>query len=333
MLLTAKFKTCLFNKVLIFLAMISFSFSVKSQDPMFSQFMFKQLYFNPAYAGTTESPRLMGGYRNQWLGMDNAFTTYYITYDQNISNLKSGFGFSVLRDDIGNSTFNLTGFDFSYNYQTELSRSLNISFGLSAGIYQKALNAGNIVLPDQSPYETGNVSENISSTSHWYPDFGFGIHSYFRDKHWVSVAVHHLNRPNVSMNENVSRLPLRFTFHYVTSFKKYLGKFSDKPLFFKPGIIYQQHSRYNYISAGSNTEFDPLIYGAWFRSDQNFAVESLILLVGYKIYNFRFVYSYDMRLINFSKNVINNGAHEVTFQIDFKYNDRKKMRQVKCPKF
>lgn len=314
-----------------------------AQDPMFSQFMFKQLYFNPANAGTTSSPRLMGGYRNQWPGMNNAFSTYYLTYDQNIPSIKSGVGFSVLRDVMGNSTLSVTGFDLNYNYQAELSNKLNVAFGISAGMYQKFRNTGNLVLPDQSPYpspdagnsppNTGNNHEFVPSDSRWYPDFGFGIQSLYKKRHWVSFALHHLNKPNVSINNETSRYPIRFTFQYVTEFHQYVGKFTEKTMIYKPGIIYQQQGRYNYISFGGNIEYNPLIYGVWVRNDNNFSVESLILLVGYSVSNLKFVYSYDMRLINFSKNVINNGAHEVTFQLDFKYNERKKMRQVKCPKF
>lgn len=333
MVLFNSIKKCFSVRILFFTAFIMACLFVRAQDPMFSQFMFKQLYFNPAYAGTTENPRLMGGYRNQWPGLDNAFSTYYLTYDQNISSIKSGVGLSIIRDVSGAATFNVTGFDFSYNYQTELSKEMNISFGLSASMYQKARNAGNVLLPDQSPYETGNVPEYITNAARWYPDFGFGVYSYFKKRHWVSFAVHHLNRPDVSLNGPASRYPMRFTFQYVTQFKKYMGKFSDKEMIYKPGIIYQQHSRYNYVSAGANIEYDPFIYGLWLRSDNNFSLESLILLAGYKVSNFMLAYSYDMRLINFSKKLINYGAHEVTFQVDFKYNDRKKKKQVKCPKF
>lgn len=317
----------------ILLLLTLFRLPVKAQDPMFSQFMFKQLYFNPANAGTTSNPRLMGGYRNQWQGMGNAFSTYYLTYDQQINSIKSGIGFSLLRDAISGGTFNVTGFDLNYNYQTILNRDLNISMGLSAGIYQKARNSANIVLPDQSPYQPGGSQEFIPNASNWYPDFGFGIYSLYKKRHWVSVAMHHLNQPNVSLNETSSRYPMRFTFQYVTEFHQYVGKFKERTLIYKPGIIYQQQARYNYISYGSNFENEPMIYGLWLRNDNNFSVESAILLVGYKMSNFRFIYSYDMRLLNLSKNVINNGAHEVTFQIDFKYKERKKKRQVKCPKF
>jgi len=333
MIIQKIFKQLSFYKAVLVVLLIQVCYFVEGQDPMFSQFMFKQLYFNPANAGTTENPRLMGGYRNQWPGMENAFSTYYLTYDQNIGNLKSGIGFSVLRDAIGNSTFNVTGFDFNYNYQTELSKEINISFGISASMYQKSRNSQNIILPDQSPFDVGNNPEFITNVSKWYPDFGFGIYSIYKNRHWVSIAVHHLNQPDVSLNETPFRYPMRFTFQYVTEYTKYVGKFTEKKIIFHPGVIYQQQSRYNYVSLGGNVNYDPLTYGIWLRSDNNFMVESAILLVGYSLSNFRITYSYDLRLVNFSKNLINNGAHEVTFQIDFKYNDQKKMRQVKCPKF
>ena len=321
-------------KLLLGLCLLNIYLISQAQDPMFSQFMFKQLYFNPANAGTTENARIMGGYRNQWPGMGNAFTTYYLSYDQSISSINSGIGFTILRDAIGNGTFNNTGFDLNYNYQTKINRNLNMSFGLSGAMYQKARSSSDVVLPEQSPYETGGgTTEYIPNTSKWYPDFGFGIYSLYKQKHWFSFAVHHLNMPNVSLNSDINRYPMRFTFQYVTEIDQYTGKFSDKKMIYRPGIIYQQQSRYNYVSAGTNFEYQPMVYGLWLRSDNSLSVESVIFLIGFSVTNVKLVYSYDMRLINFSKNIVNNGAHEVTFQIDFKYNDRKKMRQVKCPKF
>lgn len=177
MLLT-RLKNNLYNtKPALCLFLIFISEIASAQDPMFSQFMFKQLYFNPANAGTTATPRLIGGYRNQWPGMNNAFSTYYLSYDQKINSLKSGIGISVMRDNIGNSVFNVTGFDFNYNYQTELTREINISFGISAGLYQKALHSGNVILPDQSPFQSGNSTAVIPGENRWYPDFAFGIHT------------------------------------------------------------------------------------------------------------------------------------------------------------
>jgi hypothetical protein len=205
--------------------------------------------------------------------------------------------------------------------------------GLTAGIYQKARNANGIVLPDQSPYASSFTPENITSTSTWYPDFSFGTTALWNKKHLISFSVSHLNRPDISLNASPFRLPFRYTIQYFPQFRNYYGTIQDKSFLVKPGIIFQMQDRYNYMSLGSNVEFNPVICGLWLRNDYNFSLESFVILLGYSLSNFKFVYSYDLRLINFSGNIINNGAHEVTFQIDFQYKDRKKMREVKCPKF
>lgn len=306
---------------------------VEAQDPMFSQFMFQQAYFNPAYAGTSSNPRIFGGYRNQWPGMNNAFTTYYLSYDQKITNINSGVGITLLRDAIANSTFNITGFDLSYNYQFEVSDHMDWSLGLSAGVYQKARNANGVVLPDQSPYGGSFSNENIANASRWYPDFGFGTTVLWNKKHRISVAVNHLNRPDISLNSDRFRLPFRFTLQYFPQFQTENARNQEKSLLLKPGIIFQKQDRYNYISFGSNFVYNPFIFGLWLRNDYNFSLESFVILLGYSLSNCKFVYSYDLRLINISNNIINNGAHEVTFQIDLQYKDRKKMQEVKCPKF
>jgi type IX secretion system PorP/SprF family membrane protein len=306
---------------------------ISGQDPMFSQFMFRQTYFNPAYAGTSANPRIFGGYRNQWPGMNNAFLTYYLSYDQFIKSINSGIGVSVSRDAIANAIYNVTGIDMSYNYQFKSSDQLKLSFGLSAGMYQKARSANGIVLPDQSPYASSFTPENITSASVWYPDFGFGTTLLWKKKHMVSFAINHLNRPDISLNSDKFRMPFRLTFQYFPQFQNYFGNLEDKSILIKPGIIFQKQDRYNYISFGSNLEYNPFVCGLWLRNDYNFSLESFVILLGYSLSNFKFVYSYDLRLINFSGNILNNGAHEVTFQIDFQYKDRKKMREVKCPKF
>ena len=55
---------------------------VIGQDPEFSQFFANPLYLNPAFAGTTELPRTVLNYRNQWPQKGATFTTYALSFDQ-----------------------------------------------------------------------------------------------------------------------------------------------------------------------------------------------------------------------------------------------------------
>lgn len=320
---------------LIFLILFFLQLMVcKAQDPMFSQFMFQQLYYNPAHAGISDNPRLMGGYRNQWPGMDNAFSSFYVSYDQKLVSINSGLGVAVSKDFIGDNTYNATNIDLCYNYHFAVTKEFTTSLGLQVGIYQKARNTSGLTLPDQSPYGGSGATEVIANNSIWYPDFSLGAYLSFPKKQSLSIAIHHLNRPNTSLAENgVNRIPFRITAQYFKEFYSYIGKFNNEPLLFKPGIMFQKHGPYNYSSLGCNVMASSIIGGLWLRNDMNFTLESFTLLIGYINPGFRLTYSYDMRLLNFSKNVINNAAHEVTFQINFQYNERKKMRAVKCPKF
>src|ERR1700712_3430420 len=69
--------------------LISFciSFSIKAQDPHFSQFFASPLTLNPALTGKFDGNlRIAGNYRNQWPTINNAFTTPTISADFTILN-------------------------------------------------------------------------------------------------------------------------------------------------------------------------------------------------------------------------------------------------------
>ena len=94
----------------LFVFMMSYS-----QDPSFSQFFANRLYLNPAWAGVGDKDRrLFLNYRNQWPGIDNAYVTFGVTYDQFMSQMHGGFGIRVMNDVQGNGAINqLTWLQFT----------------------------------------------------------------------------------------------------------------------------------------------------------------------------------------------------------------------------
>ena len=72
--------------------------SVLAQDAEYSQFYANPLYLNPAFTGTTEHPRFIANYRNQWPSMGNTFVNYSISYDQYSKFLNGGFGLQLISD-------------------------------------------------------------------------------------------------------------------------------------------------------------------------------------------------------------------------------------------
>ncbi len=73
-----------------------FLFSLQGQDPIYSQFYAAPLQVNPAFAGTTLSPRVTVNYRNEWAAYEGGYETYSVAYEQSIESLNSGIGFWVM---------------------------------------------------------------------------------------------------------------------------------------------------------------------------------------------------------------------------------------------
>ncbi|MCB0542219.1 MAG: type IX secretion system membrane protein PorP/SprF [Saprospiraceae bacterium] len=97
------------------------------QEPQYTQFMFNKLAFNPAYAGSFESPTIMAIYRSQWMGLEGAPETQIISYNQRAARNRVGIGGHLARNTIG-ITRTLT-FNIDYAYRVPLRRGY-----LSAGV-------------------------------------------------------------------------------------------------------------------------------------------------------------------------------------------------------
>jgi type IX secretion system PorP/SprF family membrane protein len=319
---------------IIFLGILN---KTHAQDPLFSQFMFNQLYFNPAFAGNTQYPRIIGGYRNQWPGLNNAYSSYYASFDHYFESLNGGVGLAITRDVQGNGVFSKTSFDVMYSYPVELNKNMSANLGLQASVVQKNVNGSKVLLGDQNPFTTSPPlsQEIIPDQSKIYPDFSAGISFLYKEQYQINLSVHHLNTPNEMAGSSYIFLsPLRFTIQVMAQYPSKKTNRERERLFFKPGIMTQFQKTNNSFEWGSNLLYSSLIGGLWFRNNASLTLNSFILLAGYSQSGFSLYYSYDFWFPGNYQTVKNYGAHEVTFIYLFQYNDpRKKMRTIKCPNF
>jgi type IX secretion system PorP/SprF family membrane protein len=101
------------------------------QEAMFSQYMFNQLFLNPAYAGTQKYISSTLLYRDQWANWNGASKTAVLAVDGAFANDKMGWGVVVANDKIGVN--NNTDIYANYAYKVKLSEKSRLSFGLRAG--------------------------------------------------------------------------------------------------------------------------------------------------------------------------------------------------------
>lgn len=159
------------------------------QDPQFSQYMYNNLYNNPAYSGIMGVTNLTMLYRSQWTGYTGSFdaggapNTFLASFDSPLFKLRSGAGFYFLSDQLGaQSNIQFMG---SYAYHLEVG-SGKMSFGVRAGIFGQSI--------DFSEYRAVDPSDPIllnGKESQYRPDMSVGMF-YKTEKYYGGVAMNHI---------------------------------------------------------------------------------------------------------------------------------------------
>jgi type IX secretion system PorP/SprF family membrane protein len=293
--------------------------------------MFDALSINPGSAGINDYVKIAAGFRDQYPLIDNAYVTYYASYDQKIRSINSGVGLQVYRD-VAGGVYSRTSVELYYNYQFQVTNDIILSPGLQIAAVQRALNAGDLTLPGDNPYSGALSSDILTNKSAFFPDFGFGVVANFSDRYSAGIAAHHLTGFSETLSEiGNKRTPLSLSAHFISYFPLRFGKFDQRKIVFSPGFYFRQQQYQNLFSLGLNVAYEPVFIGVWARTVSGVEPESVIFLIGLEQINYRIVYNYDYKLAHAAGNFPGTGAHEIS--LVWKIHPKKKMRTIKCSKY
>lgn len=310
--------------------LVSTTVGVRAQDPAFSQFYANPLFLNPAMAGVEGAAKVYVGYRNQWPGAINPYSTYQASYEQYLKPLQGGVGIHVINDRQGGGVINTISLDAVYSYHLRVSSELMVTGGFQASMGHRNLNPEGLVLPDEL---AGNPGTTLSGYSKAYPDFGVGFAAFYKN-FFGGVAVHHLHQPYAGTSEDPNtRLARKYTAHVGALIPIYEKRLGREVLQLSPNLVFLQQDIYQQLNYGLEVIYRSLVGGVWFRQDLTFSYGTLIFSVGYGNDQFRVRYSYDAKLSSPEVHIPSLGAHEISLVIIFE-NLKKttKHRAIKCPK-
>ena len=317
--------------IIILIAIIgTISFEANAQDPQFTQFYANPIYLNPAFAGSNGCPRFNLNYRNQWPSLSGNYVTYSASYDSYFKNINGGIGVIGMHDRQGQGTIATTMIGLIYSYHLKVNRKFSMLFGARAAMFNKFLDWDKLTFGDMIDprkgfiYKTGDVPR---SGSRYFFDASAGFVGY--SKHFFfGGAVHHLNRPNESMIEGESKLPMRFTGHMGAEIK--LGQKSqyNNGTSIMPNVIYQYQNGFQEISIGTYVKYGVFTFGAWYRNRDAF-----ILSLGIRTDKFKIGYSYDVTVSKLN-NGVSGGSHEVSLGLNLNCRNKPaSFRTISCPSF
>jgi type IX secretion system PorP/SprF family membrane protein len=326
--------------------------AASAQDPQFSQYYQAPLYMNPGFTGITPQQRLVINHRVQWPNLPQAFSTYAASYDLFIEELRSGVGVLFTTDKMGSASWRTTTFGLLYSYKIRLTKNLVFSPGLYFGYGTNGIDRNKLRLGDGlqyerpgKPYSSTDVEQfKISQQS--YFDFGSGFLLYSR-KLWLGASFQHMNQPNLSVLNDISRLPMKTSVHgglKIPLKGRGLRTQTAKIDYLTPSFIYRmQGSSFSQFDFGLNYHIDPVSVGVWYRGKpfqknviNTIYQDAMILQLGMYLKNFTIGYSYDFTVSELQTST--GGAHEISIVYEFtskpvRRTVKKKYKLIPCPTF
>lgn len=171
------------------------------QEAQYTQFMFNKLAFNPAYAGSHESPMLTAIYRNQWMGIDGAPKTQILSYSQPWLGERLGFGVNLTHTSIGIS--HIITADIAYCYRIKMRRGY-LAIGIQFSPRSISQRWRDDRLYASTPAGT-DIAIPTQDKNKWVINFGTGI--FYNNDHWFAgFALPRIVKNNIDFVENGGEL-------------------------------------------------------------------------------------------------------------------------------
>jgi type IX secretion system PorP/SprF family membrane protein len=290
---------------LLFIFFVAWQVTLAQQDQQYTQFMFNKMAYNPAYAGSFESPTATVIYRKQWIGLEGSPETQVVSYNQRILNNRVGMGGTLTRNVIG-ITRSIT-LDVPYAYHIPVKRGV-LGMALQFNVRHLYQNWAD---PRLNPSQTLDNAIPTEAQSKYLVNFGCGIY-YNSNKWFAGLSVPRLLDNNIDfldLDDNFSR--------EVQHFYGMTGRDFDvnEDIKITPQILlkYAIGAPFDAEVNVSTLVKQKFFGGIGYRlgSDTNGAGESVDVLLGMQATeNLFFCFSYDIGLTQLYK--YNSGSIEAT---------------------
>lgn len=305
------------------------------QDVEFSQYYANPLYLNPAFAGSDNYARLALSYKTLLPSTYGSYNNYSASIDKYYDEVGGGLGFQIMNDRQSQGIINDLGFSLIYAYHTQLKKNWALSTGIRLGYNIKTLNGQNLIMPDMiDPVDgiSGTSSEEGIYQQSMYFDFSAGLLTWF-DNYYFGLSVDHLTKPQISLgSDDPGPIHRKYTIHGGMEIPL-LNSIYREYITISPNIIYQQQGASSKINLGVYFNKKYLSTGMWIKTNTQFKLNGIVVMLGYVSDYATFAYSYDVPFYLGGFDGIISGSHEVTFLYKFMYKrKRKKIKAIKCPK-
>lgn len=302
------------KRILIIVIVFIASINAKAQyDAMFTQYMFNEMFINPAYAGSKEAMALTLNHRQQWVNFPGRPITTSFSLHGPLANNKMGLGLSFLNEQIGKLNRNLIYLDYSYRLKT--SEKGFLSFGLMGGIHNQVNK-----LSELKATETGDIQISQNTPSMFTPNFGAGIY-YNTNTFYAGFSIPRMIDDSYvfdgsgSINKSTKISPSKF--HYYLTVGNIFTINDDLKIKSQAMIKIVQNAPIQFEVNANFLIKNKIWAGVSYRSSSEISA-----ILGLQVSpQFLVNYSYDYSLTKIQK--YSQGSHEITLGYLFSYKTRK----------
>lgn len=300
-------------RVLFFTVLIySISTVVYAQwDAQVSQYWRTKTYFNPSFAGSTDSIQASVLHRMQWIGINNAPRVFIASIDMPVKFLDRKHGVGVIASSDSRGLFKNMFVGGQYVFKKTWKKG-TLNIGVQAGYMSIGFDANGIYIPkDLSDYE-----EDIPTTAADGKSFdaGLGI-SWTGAKYYVGLSSTHLTQPKFDLDDNTV-VDINRLYYLTAGYNLRIGRSKYE---LQPSVLVKTDTYTTQYDLTARIVYNKMFNGGFtWRKDDGF-----IILLGANILGFDVGYAYDMPTSEISK--ISSGSHEfvVRYSLPMKFSKKK----------
>jgi type IX secretion system PorP/SprF family membrane protein len=273
------------------------------QDPLYSQYMFNTLAFNPAYAGSAGVGTVMALSRHQWVGFEGAPSTQTLLAHTPLRAQHMAVGLMAIADKAGPIRQTSVMGDYAYRIRTGVDHQL--AFGLSGGM--------NLVQADLASLSTVEADPSAANLrGKLLPNFGFGLF-WHAQRYYAGLSAPKLLQNKVSVEDAGGLYAAREVRHFFLMGGYVLDLNRDLKL--RPSFLYRRVAGAP-ASLDLNANFllrERIWFGAMYRVGN-----SIGLLAQYQVNDqFRAGYAFDLTTTRMG--AYNAGTHELMLNYDLRF--------------
>ena len=300
----------LYTYIVALVVLVSLSVQSKAQQTLrYSNYLFNKTLLNPAAAGSNEYIEAMASFRQQWVGVEGAPQTAFISVDGAAFDRRLGLGLQVISDQIGAQSN--VGAVAYIAPRVRIDKNKFLSFGVGLGYFNSSLNGSDLTFDQQQETVIPAINQNASVF-----DIKAGV--YYKDRYWFGgISVFNLIEPKVKYsNDKLTQGNTQARHHYAT-----VGRMIplSKTFDIIPSVLYKTTEDFDKGQFDFNAK---LVYDGKFGFGVGYRdQESLVFLAELQLKNlFKIGYAYDYTLSEISN--YTSGSHEILVAYRFIQNKR-----------